>query len=291
MVATLKDAEGQPLNQKRVSFLVRDQQGNHIHTSIAVTDPTGRAVLAAIPVVPASYTVKACFGSAVYVPDAVPAVTLNFEDPCYLACESGTETVELDYTAPILCHIEYVGDTVSQVGSDLRLAAQVTATALPQGNGEDYSLAIVRFSLALDGRVEIDAPVTSDGRSFAVVNGLAGGLHTLTIQVVGGAFTSAPEVVTVAIGPADSFQELSELRELMDLLLNLGLPKGTETSLKAKLNAAAQKLAVNDVAGACNSLQAFINEVKALKGKKIPANDAATLTAAANEIRTLLNCP
>ena len=53
-----------------------------------------------------------------------------------------------------------------------------------------------------------------------------------------------------------------------------------------------QKAAVeaDDTAGACGSMQAFLNQVAAQQGKKLTKAQAQQLTDAANEIRALLDC-
>ena len=75
------------------------------------------------------------------------------------------------------------------------------------------------------------------------------------------------------------------------IILGLGLHKGTENSLLAKLNTAVEKLedgnAGNDAA-VVNLLEAFINVVEAQGGKKISWPDADGLIAAAQEIIELL---
>jgi outer membrane protein assembly factor BamB len=59
-------------------------------------------------------------------------------------------------------------------------------------------------------------------------------------------------------------------------------------SLGSKLDSAQQSLAKEDLIPARNKLNAFINEVRALKGKTIPAREAALWTAAAQSIVGLL---
>jgi len=74
-----------------------------------------------------------------------------------------------------------------------------------------------------------------------------------------------------------------------ELLANVtGLPPGTSLADKVKL--AQNYAATNDVPDACSTLSAFINEVKAQSGKKIPASQASTLIASAQQIRTQLGC-
>ena len=70
----------------------------------------------------------------------------------------------------------------------------------------------------------------------------------------------------------------------------MGLPHGIETSLLSKLEAAEAALAAGDSGTACASLGAFVNEVRAQSGKKIPVADAQAAIAAAERIRQMLGC-
>jgi hypothetical protein len=87
--------------------------------------------------------------------------------------------------------------------------------------------------------------------------------------------------VTYTLSPAQL------IASLQGTVTGLGLPKGLTTALNSKLQHA---LDADDTAGACDSLQAFLNQVKAQTGKKIPSGDAQELTDAANDIRTQLDC-
>ena len=49
-------------------------------------------------------------------------------------------------------------------------------------------------------------------------------------------------------------------------------------------------LDVGDTASACDSLQAFLNQVRAQNGKKLTSAQAEGLTDTANDIRALLGC-
>jgi hypothetical protein len=70
----------------------------------------------------------------------------------------------------------------------------------------------------------------------------------------------------------------------------LGLPNGIQNSLLVKLQGAQAALGSGDVAGACAKLAAFVNEVNAQSGKKIPATATAQLVAQANALRAQLGC-
>jgi hypothetical protein len=82
-------------------------------------------------------------------------------------------------------------------------------------------------------------------------------------------------------------QAINDLRDLVD---SLGIHHGITNALDSKLQDALDALATDDTAGACDSLQSFLNLVNAQTGKKISSGDAQQLTDAANDIRTLLGC-
>ena len=77
------------------------------------------------------------------------------------------------------------------------------------------------------------------------------------------------------------------LADLDDLVISLDLPNGLASSLTAKLNNADKVLAdsnPNNDQAAVNKLEAFINQLNALRGKKITDDDADTLIAVAEQI-------
>ncbi|HEX4525381.1 MAG TPA: HYR domain-containing protein [Gaiellaceae bacterium] len=61
-------------------------------------------------------------------------------------------------------------------------------------------------------------------------------------------------------------------------------------SLSNKLTSALAALEAGDTQDACGTLQGFINEVNAQSGKKLSTADAASLVAAATQIRAALGC-
>lgn len=68
-------------------------------------------------------------------------------------------------------------------------------------------------------------------------------------------------------------------------------PGGIRNALRAKLDAALQALASNDVAEACESMQAFINLVKAQRNKHIRVpQQADEMLTQATAIQSLLGC-
>jgi hypothetical protein len=88
-------------------------------------------------------------------------------------------------------------------------------------------------------------------------------------------------------GPATPAEEIADLQ---GLLAGFNLAKGITNALNSKLRHALDAIGDGDTAAAFGSLNAFLNQVRAQKGKKLTDAQADQLTAAANEIRTQLGC-
>ena len=95
-----------------------------------------------------------------------------------------------------------------------------------------------------------------------------------------GSFTTLPS-------PPQVVQAIDDLRERV---ASYGLPRGIARSLDAKLEAALNAWQAGDSAGACGSLSAFLNEVRAQAGNKLSEAQAQQLAAAANNIRAQIGC-
>jgi hypothetical protein len=91
-------------------------------------------------------------------------------------------------------------------------------------------------------------------------------------------------------GPNEGPSPAERVTELSATVAALGLPHGAANALDATLRAALHALDAGDIAGACDALGAFINQVNAQAGKRIPAGNAATLIEEAASIRALLGC-
>ena len=79
-----------------------------------------------------------------------------------------------------------------------------------------------------------------------------------------------------------------KLEDLIAAVVASDLPHGTKNSLSATLSAALRSLERGNTTPAVNQLEAFINQVKAQRGKAIPATFADALIAAAEEIIAML---
>ena len=75
-----------------------------------------------------------------------------------------------------------------------------------------------------------------------------------------------------------------KIDDLPNLIQSLSLPQGTQNSLLPKVNNALTSLQNGNVEAAKNQLQAFINQVKAQSGKKIPVAVATMLIQYAQNI-------
>lgn len=187
MAILCANAEG-PLSEKKVYFEVKNAAGTTVASAIQVTDAQGQALLEAIPVPPGQYQVTAQFGGA-FPPG------LNFDDPCYCSCSSSGSFV-LDFGAQIPATIQYTGDSSVAAEADVHLSARVNTVP-----AVDRSLATILYTIAdAAGTVaETLAPVMVDGRSYAMICGLASGNYTLTLTLLGGGFVADPVTAMVAV--------------------------------------------------------------------------------------------
>ena len=94
-----------------------------------------------------------------------------------------------------------------------------------------------------------------------------------------------------ACDPLDGRPPQQQLADLEAAVLGLGLDKGITNSLLVKIQGVSRALTDGNTASACSKLQAFINEVEAQAGNKIPAAAATDLIAAVQQIRDGLGCP
>ena len=82
----------------------------------------------------------------------------------------------------------------------------------------------------------------------------------------------------------------NQINDLISLLRSFNLPPGTTNSLITKLEDALKAIDSSDMATACSSLTAFINECQAQSGKKLTVDQATQLIDAATLIKINLGC-
>ncbi|HEX5374920.1 MAG TPA: hypothetical protein VFW48_02070, partial [Solirubrobacterales bacterium] len=78
--------------------------------------------------------------------------------------------------------------------------------------------------------------------------------------------------------------------ELLEAVAGLGLPRGIENSLEAKLRGAQASLDRGQPRTAANKLGALLSELAALTGKKVGPDAAAALTAEVQATLRTLSC-
>jgi hypothetical protein len=161
--------------------------------------------------------------------------------------------------------------------------------------------------------VSAGEPTSSGTPSTVVLAGGPGGSTTNT-QILGNilATTSFPGTITYVVQSAGTYsfrwfvnpsasatwtvscvpagEPAAAATDLQILVSSFELESGLSTALQSKLDEVRAALAAGDVAGACTSLQAFMNQVAAQTGKKLTTAQAQQLTSVANQIRTLLGC-
>jgi CSLREA domain-containing protein len=130
--------------------------------------------------------------------------------------------------------------------------------------------------------------VTTDGQGdavFAVTLSASAANVTATATATdpNGSTSEFSRCVQVAATPDEA------IRGLIAQVRALGLPRGLENSLLVKLEAARASLNRANSTAAINQLLAFVNQVMAQSGKKIPAAQAAGLVSAALQIIDMLS--
>lgn len=151
----------------------------------------------------------------------------------------------------------------------------VNATS-PAGAQVAYSLPAVTDNCP--GASVVGAP--SSGSTFAI--------GTTIVMVTGtdaSGNNASQSFQVIVIGPA------GQTTALGSLVRSLGLDRGMEKNLMAKLNSALSAIDAGRRVPACSHLDAFIHEVLVQTGKKIPAVQAVELIAAASQVQASLGCP
>ena len=158
-----------------------------------------------------------------------------------------------------------------------------------------------------DFRIDLPFPVTlgtgtywleSQCIGFVIQCGLGPVVGQQAFTTLDGGVTWTPGFPNVVGPPADNLFALlgtadtpeRRIADLRTTVASLGLDRGTQTKLDARLQLALVDLGAGDFAGACGAMRDFINLVNTKTSKKLTAGQAAALTDSATGIRTLIGC-
>ena len=192
------------------------------------------------------------------------------------------------------------GLVIADLGSGLDIAYAVAiqpdgklvlAGTFGAGLANDFALARYNPDGSLDGSFGSNGHVTTDFTSSSDI------AHGVALQADGKIVAVGVTSVSGGTGPDFALARYEgrgpqeQIDDLMMFVLSINLPPGIENSLIVKLEDAQQELEAGNIAGACDDLGAFINQVQAQAGKKLTTDQANQLVAAASEIRALLGCP
>jgi len=109
------------------------------------------------------------------------------------------------------------------------------------------------------------------------------GLNGIYVLNLDGSGTRT-RLITEGHEPDWVFTPVEAVLDLITKVDGIGLPKGVEQSLLAKLNVAEKKITQKQYTPARNTLNAFINEVNAQRGKALTTAQANELIATAQRI-------
>ena len=117
---------------------------------------------------------------------------------------------------------------------------------------------------------------------------VAGQQHSFKVRAVDTLGNKDPSPATFSWTILTPQQAVQNIINTID---NMHLSHGTTTSLEAPLNAALSQLNRNNHAAACNTLDAFLNQVKAKENNgQLTSQQAADLRQQATAIETSLGC-
>jgi hypothetical protein len=166
-----------------------------------------------------------------------------------------------------------------RAGSTQQVTWDVAATDVAPVSTEN-----VRISLSVDGGWTyphvLAASTANDGSQAVVLPNVGTTEARIKVEALGNVFFDLSDV---DFEVRDAATQLAELAAYADGL-------GPGKSLGRLARSAAAKLAAGKVAEACDTLNAFLNEVRAQTGKTLTAAEAAELRLRATTIMVALGC-
>ena len=177
-----------------------------------------------------------------------------------------------------------LGVDITLDGGAVAVGTRNTSTSTPQNLGDIFVTKINAVGTVLSCPVLEDAPVVSYATSATVTP-----LALVALDFFAGAITSIalPNNAPISTTLVCLANPIEFLADLSDLVTSLDIPNGLAASLTAKLANADNVLAdsnPNNDQAAINILEAFIDQINALRGKKITDDNADALIAVAQQI-------
>ena len=308
----------------------QESPGTNLHVSAlcaVLIPPPGSADLQITMSAPTTATVVAPFTYTLAVANNGPAdasgPTITDTLPPGLGFVSATAgRGHCSFTAPtVSCHFGFLGAggsstfsivVTSTVGGPVVNTASIssnTPDAVPSNNTATATVVVFDNDLAMNsmpadasvnatspgGAVATYAtPTAADEESGATVgcdhpSGSTFAIGTTTVTCSATDTDDTPSTVTgtftvTVVGAA------GQTAALITTVQGFGLPPDFAASLIGKLQGVETSLGVGDSTGACNQLAGFLNQVQAQSGKHLSAAQAATVIAAANQIRAVIGC-
>ena len=203
---------------------------------------------------------------------------------------SGTNVIQIyspvldnipPYTA-ITSVLDDNGNPIQNGGSTVSTSITFQVSATPGSNP------IAGFECSLDASQFSTCATNTNPGTVSYDNLAAGQQHTFKVRAVDNTGNKDPTHATFTwtiITPQQAVQNI------INTIEHMHLPRGTTTSLEAPLNAALSQLNRNNYAAACNTLNAFLNQVKAKENNgQLTSQQAADLRQQATAIETSLGC-
>jgi hypothetical protein len=178
--------------------------------------------------------------------------------------------------------VQSIGDVVVETGTN---SASLRWDANVIGNGH------VEYGIGSVNEASIADAFNVSAHQFELTGLLAGTTYRYRVSnrhaIDGDVLAEKTGTFRTLTSMPDAVEAIDALG---DFVAALGLPKGTSTSLRAKLTAALEAAEAGDIPAACAALQDFLNEVRAQAGKKLTTAQAKQLTNRARDIRVRLGC-
>ncbi|HLD48281.1 MAG TPA: PQQ-binding-like beta-propeller repeat protein [Desulfobaccales bacterium] len=155
--------------------------------------------------------------------------------------------------------------------------------------GRIYCISPGNDYLQVDGQVHSSPAIVKDGNQGVLFLGCGNSLSAFIVESPGIARSPWPmDRANLRRNARVSYSLIQMLLASREKVIACNFPENIKTSLVSKLAAAQQSLEKEKVNPAKNQVEAFINEVRALKNKKIMAQDADSLINSAQRIVSFL---